>query len=159
MIDSGYARTRDTADLLLQAWTDDERRTIDRRTNDLLRERDAGDAVNMTEAEAAAAFPWLQQYWQETGRFRATPPGGESLADVAERARAFLDSEWSALANRRVLLVTHVGTGQMLRLHLEGWSPDEVDERLSASPIGNCGVVAYDFEPDGTARPIATVDG
>lgn len=154
VIDSGYLRTRLTADLLLEAWDEDERTAIERRTNDLLRERDAGDAENMTAAEASAAFPWLQEYWQETGRYLARPPGGESLADLADRARGFLDQEWSNMAGRRVLLVTHVGTGQMLRMCLEGWPPDAVEERLTSSPIRNCGVVAYEFKPNGTAQAL-----
>jgi broad specificity phosphatase PhoE len=154
VIDSGFVRTRQTADLLLEAWSAGERAAIERRSNDLIREREPGDAVNMTTAEAAAAFPWLTAYWQEAGRYRARPPGGESLEDVGARVRQFIEAEWPTLAERRVLLVTHVGTAQMLRMCLDGWLPDQVESRMAESPIGNCGVVAYEFDSAGAARSI-----
>lgn len=97
----------------------------------------------MTEAEAAAAFPWLQEYWQTEGPYFARPPGGESLADLGNRVKLFLESDFKAFAGRRVLLVTHIGTMQMLRMHLESWPQEEIEAKLLGDPIRNCDVFAY----------------
>ncbi|MCR4375493.1 MAG: histidine phosphatase family protein [Acidobacteria bacterium] len=141
--DSGYRRTKDTLTVALEAWPDAERLRIERRSHFLLRERDTGYAVNMTTAEASAAFPWLQDYWCAEGPFVARPPGGESLAEVAARVQQFLELHRDALAGRRVLLVTHAGTLRMFRFLLEGWSHEEVERRLRDDPMDNCLVMAY----------------
>ena len=75
-----------------------------------VRERDAGHAYDMTDAEAQAAFPWLQEDWTTFGPFFARPPGGETLADVIERVYAFLQKLTRTMAGKRVLVVTHGGT-------------------------------------------------
>ena len=82
---SGYRRAAQTAEFMLEAYTAEEREALQVRHNLFLREREPGFAFDMTTAEAAAAFPWLQEYWDTSGRFFARPPGGESLADVAQR--------------------------------------------------------------------------
>jgi hypothetical protein len=64
----------------------------------------------MTDAEASAAFPWLQDYWSTFGPFFARPPGGESLAQVCERVYAFLQKVARTMAGKRVLVVSHAGT-------------------------------------------------
>lgn len=145
VIDSGYRRTVETADLALEAWPAVARAAA-RSSNVLLRERDAGYAVNMTTTEAEAAFPWLQDYWKAEGPFYARPPGGESLADVARRVEVFLYRELASLAGRRALLVSHIGTIQMLRMLLERWPPEDVPQRLAQQPIGNGAIVAYAFD-------------
>jgi len=141
--DSGYRRTKDTLTGAMEAWPDAERLRIERRSHFLLRERDTGHAFNMTAAEAAAAFPWLQEYWRAEGPFFARPPGGESLADVAARVQQFLELHREELARRRVLIVTHTGTMRMFRYLLEGWDYQEVERRLRDEPVRNCGVVEY----------------
>ena len=87
---SGYRRTQETAEHLLAAYTDGERKSMRVRHHLFLRERDAGWTYDMTTSEAEAAFPWLQGYWETFGRFFAQPPGGESLAEVAARVYLFL---------------------------------------------------------------------
>ena len=146
IVDSGFRRTQETVEHLLEAWPVEERDAIERHSNDLLRERDAGYALNMTEEEAASAFPWLQEYWRTEGPYFERPPGGESLADLALRVKLFLESDLKAFAGRRLLLVTHIGTMQMLRMHLEAWPLAEIDAKLRGEPIRNCDTFAYTLD-------------
>lgn len=138
---SGYRRARETAELALEAMAQSPAPTV--RESIFLRERDAGYTFNMTAAEAEAAFPWLQEYWQTVGPFYARPPGGESLADVAGRVQLLFESCERELAGKRVLLVTHAGVVRMIRFLLEGWTVDEAPARWRSEPVGNASFVAY----------------
>jgi broad specificity phosphatase PhoE len=140
---SGYTRSADTVEALLEAWPPELRSRIEVRAHLFLRERDAGHCFNFTAAEAEAAFPWLQGYWQVAGPFFARPPGGESLADVAMRVHLFLESAKDELAGKSVMIVTHSGTLQMLRFWLEGWTHEDVLARLKSEPVSNCDVIVY----------------
>jgi probable phosphoglycerate mutase len=140
---SGYVRTQQTTAGLLSAWPESERRSIPVREHAFVRERDAGYGFQMTSAEAAAAFPWLQAYWQEAGPLFARPPGGESLADVALRVHAFLELLDKECADQRVLVVTHTGTLRVFRYLLEGWTREEFDAHWTSVKFPNCGVVKY----------------
>lgn len=143
---SGYRRTRETAEHLLAAFTPEERRAMRVRHHLFLRERDAGWTYDMTTAEAEAAFPWLQGYWDTFGRFFARPPGGESLADVAQRAYLFLGMLFRERAHKRVLVVTHGGTLRVFRYLLERWTHDEFIERWSSESVPNCAATTYAFD-------------
>jgi 2,3-bisphosphoglycerate-dependent phosphoglycerate mutase len=111
-----------------------------------IRERDGGHAYDMTDAEATAAFPWLQNYWYTFGPFFARPPGGESLAQVCERVYAFLQKMARTMAGRRVLVVTHGGTLWCFRYVLERWSYEEAEERFRTEAILNCSVTSYRYD-------------
>ena len=112
---SGYQRTLQTAEGLLSAYPLNERERIRVRHNLFLREREVGYTFDMTTDEVDAAFPWLQEYWETFGRFFARPPGGESLADVAQRVYMFLGMLFRDRAHQRVLCVCHGGTMRMFR--------------------------------------------
>ena len=84
----------------------------------------------------------LQEHWDTFGRFFARPPGGESLADVAQQVYLFLGMLFRDRVGARVLVVSHGGTMRMFRYLLERWTYDDVVERWSSEPISNCGVVA-----------------
>ena len=141
---SGYLRARDTLTGILDAYTRAERDLLEVREDLLLRERDDGYGHDMTEAEAAAAFPWLQAYWQATGRLLARPPGGESLADVTLRAHQFLTRLAHDSAGRKVLIVAHGGSIRCLRSLIEGWSLEEMERQLRDEPSPNCAVTCYE---------------
>ena len=100
----------------------------------------------MTDAEAAVAFPWLQDYWNTFGPFFARPPGGESLAQVCERVYAFLQKIARTMAGRRVLVVTHGGTLWCFRYVLERWTYEEAEERFRTEAILNCSVTSYRYD-------------
>lgn len=145
---SGYTRTRETAERLLQAWSAEERSRIGVRHHLFLRERDVGYAFNMTASEASREFPWLQAHWDLFGRFFARPPGGESLADVATRIHLFLEDLKCERVGKRVLVVTHGGSLRMFRYLLEGWTYEDVVERWDREPVPTCAVVAYRQDGD-----------
>lgn len=117
------------------------------RHNLFLREREVGYTFDMTTEEANAAFPWLQEYWETSGRFFARPPGAESLADVAQRVYKFIGMLFRDRANQRVVVVSHGGTMRMFRFWLERWSYEEVVERW-AEPIPNGGVITYRYNSE-----------
>ena len=144
---SGYRRTQETAEHMLGVYTADERDSMQVRHHLFLRERDAGWTYDMTTAEAAASFPWLQGYWDTFGRFFARPPGGESLAQVAERVYLFLGMLFRDRAQQRVLVVSHGGTLRVFRYLLERWTHDEFLERWESEPVPNCAVTTYAFDP------------
>lgn len=149
---SGYRRTRETMAALLEAWPPEEREAISIRQHLFLRERDGGYAFNFTTSEAEQAFPWLQEYWKVSGPFFARPPGGESLADVAQRVHQFIESTRAELDGKSVLLVTHGGTLRMFRFWLEGWTHDEAAQHWHNDVIPNCMVVAYRDDGSGLKK-------
>ena len=116
------------------------------RHNLFLRERDTGYTFDMTTAEAEAAFPWLQDYWATYGTIFARPPGGESMADVAQRAYLFLGMLFRERAGQQVVVVTHGGTLRMFRLLLERWSWDEAETRFHADAVPNGSATTYAFD-------------
>lgn len=146
---SGYLRTIDTTNLLLEAWPEAEREKMRVRHHLFIRERDQGHAYDMTDAEAAAAFPWLQDYWNTFGPFFARPPGGESLAQVCERVYAFLRKLARTMAGKRVLIVAHGGTIWCFRYVLERWTYEEAERRFRSESIPNASITSYDRQPDG----------
>jgi probable phosphoglycerate mutase len=113
-------------------------------TDDLLKEISFGRWEGMTFAEIAAADP---ENWRrfEQDRWRFAPPGGESYAMVAERARRWLHD---SSAIREKIVVAHGEFGRVLRGLYRGMSseemfaldvPQDVVFRLSAGTIERIG--------------------
>lgn len=146
---SGYKRTVDTTEAILAAYPPALRERMRVRHHLFIRERDQGHAYDMTDAEAAEAFPWLQNYWNMFGPFFARPPGGESLAQVCERVYAFLQKLARTMAGKRVLIVSHGGTMWCFRYVLERWTYEEAEGRFRSESIPNCSVTWYELEPNG----------
>lgn len=145
---SGYRRTYDTALGILSAFSkEDIENTIKLRMNHLLRERDSGYTHGMTTAEAERHFPWLKSYWKTFGGFMARPPGGESLADVANRVQIFLDMIYRRRARQTVFVVTHGGTIRCFRFLLEHQDYNQVTDITPENVSPNCGVTVYEFDP------------
>lgn len=143
VVHSGYTRTIETTEGLLAAYSPEERERMTLRHHLFIRERDGGHTYDMTDAEASASFPWLQDYWNTFGPFFARPPGGESLAQVCERVYAFLQRLARNMAGKRVLVVSHAGTLWCFRYVLERWTYDEAEHRFNTEPMPNCGVTWY----------------
>jgi len=143
---SGYRRAEQTARGILDAYLESERARLQVRHNLFLRERDSGYAYDMTNAEAEAAFPWLQDYWHTYGAFFARPPGGESLADVAFRVYLFLNMLFRDRAGKRVLVVSHAMTIRTFRFLLERWTYDEAVKHFYEERIPNCAVTTYELD-------------
>jgi 2,3-bisphosphoglycerate-dependent phosphoglycerate mutase len=153
VVHSGYRRTVETMEGILAAFPVPAARRLDV----FVRERDAGHAFDMTTAEVGVAFPWLNEYWQTTGPFFARPPGGESVAQVCERVRLFLDELGHSQAGRHVLVVTHGITLRAFRFLLEGWTYDQAAEHLRADRAPrNASVTIY--EDDGARLALRAYD-
>ncbi len=144
---SGYRRTRDTAQLVLEAWPPEEQHAFDVRHDLFIRERDAGYAFEMTAEEAHCAFPWLAEYWRTAGPFFARPPGGESLSQVCERVYLFLEKLYRERTGQRILVISHAATLRAFRFLLERWTYEEAAERFQAELSPNCGVTVYALDP------------
>ncbi len=152
IIHSGYLRTEETAAIILSAYSEEERAKVSVRRDWRIRERQPGWAFNMTADEAAAAFPWLQRYWSETPAFFAFPPGGESLAQVADRVAPFLTGLLMGKRGRTTYVVSHGNTIRCLRFLIEEMTYDQVGKTYWPP---NCGIVAYQFGPLGDPKLIA----
>ena len=143
---SGYRRTVQTTEAILDAYSPDARGAMKVTHHLFIRERDQGHAYDMTDAEANAAFPWLQDYWNTFGPFFARPPGGESLAQMCERVYTFLQKLGRQFAGKRVMLVTHGGTIWCCRYVLEGWTYEEAERRFRIEHIPNASVTSYELQ-------------
>lgn len=99
--------------------------------DDRLKELDFGDWTGMTSEEVAVAYP---EHWarREADKWHVRPPGGESYADVASRARSWLAEQDDSRAR---IVVCHGLLGRILR-GLYGGLPTEMiftlDEPQSA---------------------------
>jgi broad specificity phosphatase PhoE len=102
LVASDLARARETAEIL------GGRLGLAPRLDERLRERDAGRWAGLTHDEIAVRWP------EELARVRrhepdARPVGGESLVEVAARARTFFRDLAGEASLARVLVVTHGG--------------------------------------------------
>ena len=145
---SGYKRTIDTTTHLLEAYSEEERQAIQVRQNSFIRERDPGYAYDMTTEEAENAFPWLKEYWQTFGGFMARPPGGESLADTANRVYTFIGSLFRDRVGQNVAVVTHGGTLRCFRYLLERWDYDQATTWNGEQNPENCGTTVYQYDDE-----------
>jgi probable phosphoglycerate mutase len=145
---SGYLRTVQTAEEILSAYPENQRSAIKVRANQFIRERDPGFAYDMTDKEAAVAFPWLQEYWSTFGGYFARPPGGESLADVTGRVHTFLDTLFRDRAEQRIFVVTHWGTIRCFRFLLEKWDYERALKWPQGEAPKNCGITVYRYDEE-----------
>lgn len=147
---SGYERAEHTLRLILSQFTAKSGVSSDHvvRMNPFIRERHSGYAYDMTTEEAETAFPWLKEYWQTHGGFFAQPPGGESLAEVAERVYLFLNMLFRDRAGKRVWVVTHGGTLRVFRFLLERWTYDDAIAWKTNDSPDNCGITRYLYNHD-----------
>jgi len=87
-----------------------------------LKELDFGGWTGMTFEEVAAAHPedWARR---EADKWTARPPGGESYADVAARARSWLEEQDDS---RTRIVVCHGLLGRVLRGLYGGLPPETI---------------------------------
>jgi broad specificity phosphatase PhoE len=143
---SPFVRTRETAALLdLRDPHTGESPTW--WLNRALRERDWGDIGSIPRNEFTNRPEYeLNARTKATNPLYWTPPGGESIAHVAEnRVRNICDTLQREAAGARVLAVTHGELALAFRLNLERLS-DEEYEALDADPSGhlrNAGALHY----------------
>lgn len=138
---SPFIRTRETAKGLMHAYQKEN--NIQYRENLFIRERDAGYGFPMTQEESQKYFPWLSQYWKVHGNFYAVPPGGESMAKVAERVYQFMGMLLRTRPGKKILIVSHGGTIRCFRYILEHWTPEQAENYNGEGTPINCGVTTY----------------
>ena len=143
---SGYLRTEQTLDAILEAATPAERKSVNVRMNQFVRERDAGYSYDMTTEEAETAFPWLREHWKTFGGFFSRPPGGESVSDVSQRIYAFLNALFRDRAGKKVWVVTHGIALRAFRFVLERWTYNQAFKWPEGQSPENCGVTVYNFD-------------
>jgi broad specificity phosphatase PhoE len=143
--DSGYRRTIDTLDHILEAYSPALRSQIRRKHDMMFREREGGYSYGMTRPEFDEYFPWFQKYWDTTGPVFARPFGGESIADTLNRVTIAKGRMFEECAGQRVLFVTHGRILALMRTLLEDWTPDELERLMAGHPVKNCGVTVYNF--------------
>lgn len=157
VIHSGFQRARQTASGILEAYSENELKVMSVSENLLIRERDPGYFINLTEAEVKENWPWWGNHWFYSDPFLVVPFGGESVAKMCEgRLSEFLrrlDEELPATDHRsNVLLVSHGRTTLGLRYLLEGWSHERMNHEIRHGNPPNCSVTHYKFDVCGQAQ-------
>lgn len=143
---SGYLRTVETTEGILEAYTKEEREKIKVRENHFIRERHAGYTYDMTKEEAEGYFPWLPEYFKTHGGYIATPVGGESLATVTQRVYTFINTLFRDRKEKKILVVTHGGTLRCFRAILEHWNYDQAESWAPGESPKNCSITTYSYD-------------
>ncbi|HEY0123277.1 MAG TPA: phosphoglycerate mutase family protein [Rhizobium sp.] len=126
---SPYLRTRQSKDALLEALQGES--VADVREDYLLREQDFGLFTEIYDhAEQKRKFPEEFEKWarlrNNSGKFYARPPDGESRADVAQRVRLFLQTVMQDAKNGKdnVIIVGHGVTNRAFEMNFLHHSVD-----------------------------------
>ncbi len=144
---SPYVRARQTAEAICKAGAlagGPARAIIDER----LREREFGVFDRLTTIGIREKFPEEAEHRKRLGKFYHRAPGGESWADVILRLRSMLNTINLHYADRRVLVVCHQVVVLCMRYILEELDEAQILAIDKQSEVLNCGICAYDFEPD-----------
>ena len=142
VLSSGFMRADSTAEIVTKGMGCD----LPIKHNHLLRERDPGYGFELTEEEMQVHFPYLRQYWGLEGKWFSTPPGGESLVQVADRASLFLQtiSGDARYTNKTVYAFSHGGFMMAMNVVIRSIPCLEVDTNLMNPP--NCHIDTYSNE-------------
>ena len=119
------------------------------RPDERLRERDFGAFDGMTGAGIRDEYPQEAARRDLLGKFYYRPPGGESWADVALRARTVLFTEGFRYDGQRLLLVAHQAVIMVFRYVLEGLTEQELLEIDASERVANASVTRYETGADG----------
>ena len=147
ILSSPYVRARQTADIICKAdaLAGGPARTI---VDERLREREFGIFDRLTTIGIRERFPDEAAHRRRLGKFYHRPPGGESWADVVLRLRSMLNTISLHYCDKRVLIVCHQVVVLCFRYILEGLDEETILRIDKQSDVLNCGIAAYDFEPD-----------
>lgn len=144
---SPYVRARQTAEL---AWNPAETgRPL--RVDERLRDREQGILDLLTGHGVKRRHPEEEARRRSLGRFAYRPPGGESWADVALRARSLMLDLDAAEDGRRVAVFAHDVVILMLRYVCEQLDPEQILAIAGRAGVRN-GSVTTLRRPRGTGR-------
>ena len=147
ILSSPYVRAKQTAEIICKqdALAGGPVRTI---IDERLREREFGIFDRLTTDGIRERVPEEAAHRRRLGKFYHRPPGGESWADVILRLRSAMNTINLHYCNKRVLIVCHQVVVLCLRYILEGLDEAEILRIDKQSDVLNCGIAAYDFDPD-----------
>ena len=147
ILSSPYVRARQTADIICKAdaLAGGPARTI---VDERLREREFGIFDRLTTIGIRERFPDEAAHRRRLGKFYHRPPGGESWADVVVRLRSMLTTISLHYCDKRVLIVCHQVVVLCFRYILEGLDEETILRIDKQGDVLNCGIAAYDLEPD-----------
>jgi broad specificity phosphatase PhoE len=156
ILSSPYLRARQTAQAICEAGAlaGGPAKTI---VDERLREREFGIFDRLTTAGIRARFPEEAAHRAMLGKFYHRPPGGESWADVILRLRSMLNTINLHYADRRVLVVCHQVVVLCFRYILEELDEAEILRIDKQAEVLNCGICAYDFDPDSKGLCVPTL--
>ena len=147
IMSSPYLRARQTAEAICKAGAlsgGASRTIIDER----LREREFGVFDRLTTLGIREKYPEEAAHRAMLGKFYHRAPGGESWADVILRLRSALNTINLHYCNRRVLVVCHQVVVLCMRYILEELDEAQILAIDKQAEVLNCGICAYEFEPD-----------
>lgn len=137
---SPYLRALDTWKIAQEAWgVQPLPVTVDER----LRDQEPGAFARFNLAAIRERHPEELKRRESLGAYAYRPPGGESLADVVVRLRAFLRDLDGRAAGRRVLIVAHDSVVLALRHVLDGRPDAELAAVLECTPVLNASVSVW----------------
>ncbi len=143
---SGYVRAEQTVEGLLEHLQPEERGQIRVYHKIELRERDPGYIWHMTKAEVDCHFPWMQEYHRRVGKFFYRPPGGQSIAELADgRVHSMIGTAIRDRPGEVVWFVCHGHVARALRFNLERITIADTDAMVR-EPIPNVAVTRYVYE-------------
>jgi probable phosphoglycerate mutase len=147
LLSSPYIRARQTAEAICAAGglAGGAKPTI---TDERLREREFGVFDGLTTKGIKEQYPTEAAHRAKMGKFYHRPPGGESWADVILRLRSALNTINLQYANKSVLIVCHQVVVLCIRYILEELSEADILAIDKQADILNCGICAFDFEPN-----------
>jgi probable phosphoglycerate mutase len=147
LLSSPYIRARQTAEAICTAGglAGGAKPTI---TDERLREREFGVFDGLTTKGIKEQYPTEAAHRAKMGKFYHRPPGGESWADVILRLRSALNTINLQYANKSVLIVCHQVVVLCIRYILEELSEADILAIDKQADILNCGICAFDFEPN-----------
>jgi broad specificity phosphatase PhoE len=133
---SPYVRAVQTATIALDA----AGLELPVRHDERLRDRELGILDLLTATGVDRRYPAEAARRRHLGKFYYRPPGGESWADLALRARALLADLDRWEAGRRVLVVAHDAVVMVVRYVCEGLTETEVLDLARHNPVRNATV-------------------
>ena len=144
---SPYIRAKQTAEAICKAGglAGGAQATI---LDERLREREFGVFDGLTTLGIRERYPDEAAHRAKMGKFYHRAPGGESWADVILRLRSALNTINLHYADKRVLVVAHQVVVLCLRYILEELTEAQILAIDKQAEILNCGIAAFDFEPN-----------
>lgn len=144
---SPFRRALDTATTAASG----QRMPLPPRIDERLRDRELGVLEALTHRGVTVRLPGEAARRSRLGAFYYRPPGGESWADVALRARSLLDEVDRDCDGGRVLIVAHDAVILLVRYVCERMTESAILELARSEPVLNASVTILE-RPGGVGR-------